>query len=449
MRRATKWIMGGAIGLGLLVVIAIVVLGGLLFSSARRGIAQYQKGMADLDAGRKTAAIASFELALQEYIGPRIRSSILLARGRGRQDLGDSAGALRDYNEAIRLSPQSAELYAWRGVLSDETGDASAAMEDYSRGLTLDPNLGGILNRRGNLYLQQGQWDEAIANFSEAIRVDPNDAASYASRAIAYGRKNELDAALASFASALQLQPQAAWIQIERESFLSNKARSCRRWRITVRPSVSILRGPTRCALDPGFMRLPGAVRKKSPISPTCSGLIGGTSWRRSSLPSPMRRKVTANTLSLRLPSGSVLPSPKRPTIAGRTSSSSEASTVPVLEELREAVRSGWSGLGGHWRLAWLLATCPDPAFRDGRTAVAEAMQACERSEWKHTRSIDVLTAAYAETGDFAQALNYERQALASDRVDPRARGRMEDRLALYRRGLPYHTSSNAEAEEE
>ena len=35
----------------------------------------------------------------------------------------------------------------------------------------------------------------------------------------------------------------------------------------------------------------------------------------------------------------------------------------------------------------------------------------------------------------------------ASDRFDAQARRRMEDRLALYRRGVPYHTSSKAEAE--
>lgn len=49
---------------------------------------------------------------------------------------------------------------------------------------------------------------------------------------------------------------------------------------------------------------------------------------------------------------------------------------------------------------AWLQATCPNPAFRNGQQAVKDAKAACSIFEWKDENMIDTLAAAYAETGD-------------------------------------------------
>jgi tetratricopeptide (TPR) repeat protein len=89
--------------------------------------------------------------------------------------------------------------------------------------------------------------------------------------------------------------------------------------------------------------------------------------------------------------------------------------------------------------LAWILATSPDDSLRHGAEAV-RLLEPIRDKGQATTEVLDTLAAAYAESGDFAQA---ERTAQAS--VDlAKSRGQrdlaavLETRLALYRRGKPY-----------
>jgi tetratricopeptide (TPR) repeat protein len=55
--------------------------------------------------------------------------------------------------------------------------------------------------------------------------------------------------------------------------------------------------------------------------------------------------------------------------------------------------------------LAWLLATCSDRSLRDGARAVILARQASEHSQDQNPRILGTLAAAYAETGQRAEAV--------------------------------------------
>ncbi|MCI0630137.1 MAG: tetratricopeptide repeat protein [Phycisphaerales bacterium] len=71
--------------------------------------------------------------------------------------------------------------------------------------------------------------------------------------------------------------------------------------------------------------------------------------------------------------------------------------------------------------LAWLLATYPEAAARDGRRAVKLAQRACDLTGNTHAGNLDTLAAAYAEAGNFAKAIETARQAhkLAIDGNQP------------------------------
>ena len=92
----------------------------------------------------------------------------------------------------------------------------------------------------------------------------------------------------------------------------------------------------------------------------------------------------------------------------------------------------------GHRELAWILATCPVAAIRDGKRAMAEATVACELTRWKDPDCVDTLAAACAEAKDFDGAVKWETQAIEMWRKqnDPTANLRkesdMRDRLSLY-----------------
>ena len=86
---------------------------------------------------------------------------------------------------------------------------------------------------------------------------------------------------------------------------------------------------------------------------------------------------------------------------------------------------------------AWLQATCPDPAFRNGEQAIKDAMNACKLLHWQDENAIDILAAAYAEVGDFDSAVQYAQQALAISGISPRDHKRTQRHLALFKQHKP------------
>lgn len=95
-------------------------------------------------------------------------------------------------------------------------------------------------------------------------------------------------------------------------------------------------------------------------------------------------------------------------------------------------------------KVAWFKATCPDAAFRNGPEAIQDSTKACEITKWRDGDLIDTLAAAYAETGDFAQAMKYQRQALASSRphAAPNSLTEMQRHLRLYQARKPVREGS-------
>lgn len=87
--------------------------------------------------------------------------------------------------------------------------------------------------------------------------------------------------------------------------------------------------------------------------------------------------------------------------------------------------------------LAWLLATCPDAKYRDGRKAIENATRACELSQWANPDYLDTLAGAYAEVGEFEQATKWQAKAIELAALDY-DKAAMQSRLKLYKTGKPY-----------
>jgi tetratricopeptide (TPR) repeat protein len=93
--------------------------------------------------------------------------------------------------------------------------------------------------------------------------------------------------------------------------------------------------------------------------------------------------------------------------------------------------------------LAWVLATSPETTHRDGPRAVRLAERVCKATAYKSPPLLDTLAAAYAEVGQFDQAVRTTLQAIEIVRTYPKAStATLESRLALYRAGKPYREST-------
>jgi Flp pilus assembly protein TadD len=90
--------------------------------------------------------------------------------------------------------------------------------------------------------------------------------------------------------------------------------------------------------------------------------------------------------------------------------------------------------------LAWLLATSPDAALRNGPEAVQLAEHGCVVTGRRDPMLLDTLAAAYAEVGRFPEAISAAQEALALARTtgDEIAVGRVEYLLRCFQSGRPF-----------
>jgi tetratricopeptide (TPR) repeat protein len=95
---------------------------------------------------------------------------------------------------------------------------------------------------------------------------------------------------------------------------------------------------------------------------------------------------------------------------------------------------------------AWLLATCPDARLRDGKKAVQLAQQGLKLEDQPALH--DALAAAYAELGQFDDAVREQEKAIEQNK-DGRQEGwtGAEARLELYKKGSPFRTPPVAAAQ--
>jgi tetratricopeptide (TPR) repeat protein len=82
-----------------------------------------------------------------------------------------------------------------------------------------------------------------------------------------------------------------------------------------------------------------------------------------------------------------------------------------------------------------VYATCPDPTLRDPKQAVATARRAVALDRSRPTL-LTILANAYASTGDFARAVNYQQQALRSKQFPSGYRSDAEGQLHTYEQRL-------------
>jgi len=91
--------------------------------------------------------------------------------------------------------------------------------------------------------------------------------------------------------------------------------------------------------------------------------------------------------------------------------------------------------------LAWLRATAPEQALRDGKRAVDLAERACHRTGYRDPNLLDTLAAAYAENGQFEVAIDTAQTAAQLARASGMVNleSRIRDRLAFYHVQTPYY----------
>ena len=82
-----------------------------------------------------------------------------------------------------------------------------------------------------------------------------------------------------------------------------------------------------------------------------------------------------------------------------------EGKVEEAIQRYREMLSTDPQNPEALCRLAWILVTADRPELRNGREAVQLATQAAELTQYRQLQIIQVLAAAYAEAGQFSEAI--------------------------------------------
>jgi tetratricopeptide (TPR) repeat protein len=107
-------------------------------------------------------------------------------------------------------------------------------------------------------------------------------------------------------------------------------------------------------------------------------------------------------------------------------------------DDIAEAVRLDSRYTAAMVDLTRLLATCTDGNLRDGKRAVELATKANELTGGKDASVLDALAAAYAETGSFDKAVEFQKKALADKAFEKDFGEKARARLKLYEQKKPW-----------
>lgn len=288
------------------------------------------------------------------------------------RDGGDSD---EDFAEAIRLDPTSIRPYFNRIKPTARTFDLPRH-DDWSKVIELDPYNDDAYAGRGRAWAMKGERLRALLDFNKAIKNNPRNASAYEDRALIQIHLRQFEKAIEDYDAAAAL---GAYSDIVNGS----------------RAHAYIQLGQ----YDKAIQDFTDAINRQ-PKSPALFRQRGNC-----------RRLNGEYELAI----------------------SDLQRSIELAEQTRMELEKVFFTYNG---LAWLCATCPDAKFRDGPKSLELAKKACGLNGGGTPYDHDTLAAAYAELGEFDEAIKYQNQAVM--RAPEKKKDEYTQRLELYRSKKPF-----------
>ena len=320
-------------------------------------------------------------------------------RAKAYELLNDPDAGLKDYDELIRLAPTASAYWNNRANLWAKKKDLDKAVADYEKAIELAPQSFIPLSNLGNVHGTRRDWAKALEFYDRALQLNPVYARGYAARSGTYRETKDFKKALADAEQALKLDLYS--------------------------PHGYASRGLVRAALksyEPALADYNEAIA----LDPSFAAAYlyrGNLYLARQQYQPAIRDFDRAAFLS---PGNAAA-------LAGRASGWSACGNHRLaLTDADAAIQADAKYAAGHRVRAWLLATCPVDAHRNGNEAVASAKASLELSKDGGASYFEAMAAALAEIGDFPGAVTWQKKAFAdADYVKDKG-PKVQQRLGMY-----------------
>lgn len=265
-------------------------------------------------------------------------------------------------------------------------------------------NLGAELD-------DQGRYAEATLEYRAALRINPNDAGAHNNLATHLAEDGQTHQAIQEWNEALRIQPNNAAAQANRAYALlqvGRKTEAFEGWEraLKINPDLS------SAHYDYGV-----ALMQTGQIDPAIQHLDRALQLGRNDAAVHYRMGLALNR---------------------------QGNYPLAIVHYRKALELGGPpSLAARFALAWLLATSPEPRWRNGAEAVQLAQGGIDAGSG--SLALDTLAAAYAEAGRFDRAIETASEAL--NRVATQNQSQLDgirNRLKTYEGHRAYHEKPGA-----
>ena len=111
------------------------------------------------------------------------------------------------YNKAIKINPNSAEIYNNLGNVLHSMGSDDAAIQQFNKAIEINPNFAEAYNNLGNSLKVLNEFANAESAFKQAIRVNKSFAEPYNNLGNLYHSQGDLGKAVEQYRRAISLKP--------------------------------------------------------------------------------------------------------------------------------------------------------------------------------------------------------------------------------------------------
>jgi len=321
--------------------------------------------------------------------------------------LGETDQAIAQFRQALRLNPHSTMAHANLGLALARLGKMEEATAQYREALRITPDYSEAHNNLGLALAELGRYAEAVECYRQALRIKPDDADANYNLAIALAAMGRTSEAIDYYRQALRLKPDFAHAHNNLGTVLA----------ILGRNEEAIQQYRQAVQLEPDYFEAHNNL-----------GLALATTGKTDEAIAHYRAAlhIKADYVEAHNNLGLVLAA------LGRT--------AEAIEHYDKALRLRPNDSAALSNLAWLLATREAADGGDAMRAVQLAQQLSELGGKENALSGDILAAAYAAAGRFADAVDCAQQAvqLAESTGQAGLAQLIRPRLELYRAGRPY-----------
>jgi len=157
--------------------------------------------------GELQDAVRQYEEALR--VSPDCASAQFnLATALGK--LGKPEDAIRHYDEALRIRPDYAEAHVDLGVILLQQSRVQEAITHFEETLQIDPDCVEAHNGLGTALYQTSRREEAVEQYKQALRINPEFAEAHNNMGNVFLQEGKLNEAVEHYEQAVRIAPDYA-----------------------------------------------------------------------------------------------------------------------------------------------------------------------------------------------------------------------------------------------